>query len=186
MCGAPSELRCVLCTNRLSPVLPALIEATGVCLAGLAHPTNPPESVEDLRRNAPTCLPMCEYIPGKPDAFLDFLQQVRAQLLVVYGFQHIIPEKVLAHFPGVNLHPSLLPAFPGLNPWQEQMQAGVSAGGYTVHMLSPQPDAGRILAQAEFPWPAPPTDLQQLRRETLLQFGIPLLIKTLRHYNITK
>lgn len=51
----------------------------------------------------------------------------------------------------LNIHPSLLPSFPGLNTHARAMQAGVKLHGCTVHLVTEQMDAGRILAQAAVP-----------------------------------
>lgn len=186
MCEAPSELRCVLCTNRLSPVLPALVNTAGLSLVGLVHPAQTLDSINAIRQHTTANIPLFEYLPEHSHKLADFLHDVNAQLLVVHGFQHIIPQAILEQCPGVNLHPSLLPAYPGLNPWQEQLQANPTTGGYTVHMLSPKADAGTILAQAEFPWPRHSVNLLQIRDDSLRNCGIPLLIKTLLKFTTTK
>lgn len=186
MCAAQSELRCVLFTNRLSPVVPALANTEGLRLVGLVHPTHPIDTADAMRQHISAEIPLFEYHPEQGVSLSAFLRNINAQLLVVYGFQHIISAAILEQCPGVNLHPSLLPAYPGLNPWTDQMKASPTTGGYTVHKLSPHADSGEILARAEFPWPYGLTDLSQIRDVTLRDCGVPLLIKTLLKSTISK
>lgn len=78
------------------------------------------------------------------------------QLVVLAGFMRILTEGFVQHFAGrlVNIHPSLLPAFPGLNTHQQALDAGVRVHGVTVHLVTPQLDHGPVLDQAVVPvWP---------------------------------
>lgn len=72
-------------------------------------------------------------------------------LIVLAGFMRVLKPKFLTAFAGriINLHPSLLPAFPGLDGIGQAFRAGVKTTGCTVHLVEPAVDAGPILAQAE-------------------------------------
>ena len=74
-------------------------------------------------------------------------------LLVLAGFMRILTPDFVAHYAGrlLNIHPSLLPAFSGLNTHQRAIDAGCQFAGVTVHQVTAQLDHGPILAQAVVP-----------------------------------
>ena len=74
-------------------------------------------------------------------------------LVVLAGFMRILTPGFVAHYAGrlVNIHPSLLPAFPGLHTHQRALEAGCKLAGATVHQVTAELDHGPILAQAAVP-----------------------------------
>lgn len=74
-------------------------------------------------------------------------------LVVLAGFMRILSEGFVTHYAGrlVNIHPSLLPAFAGLNTHQRAIDAGCKVAGATVHLVTAELDHGPILAQAVVP-----------------------------------
>jgi phosphoribosylglycinamide formyltransferase-1 len=74
-------------------------------------------------------------------------------LVVLAGFMRILTPGFVAHYAGrlLNIHPSLLPAFPGLNTHQRAIDAGCRFAGATVHQVTAELDHGHILAQAVVP-----------------------------------
>ena len=74
-------------------------------------------------------------------------------LVVLAGFMRILTADFVARYAGrlVNIHPSLLPAFTGLNTHQRAIDAGCTVAGATVHMVTAELDLGLILARAEVP-----------------------------------
>ena len=74
-------------------------------------------------------------------------------LVVLAGFMRILTTEFVQHFAGrlVNIHPSLLPAFTGLNTHQRALDAGCTLAGATVHQVTAELDHGPILAQAVVP-----------------------------------
>ena len=74
-------------------------------------------------------------------------------LVVLAGFMRILTPGFVQHFDGrlVNIHPSLLPAFPGLHTHQRALDAGCKFVGATVHRVTAELDLGPILAQAAVP-----------------------------------
>jgi phosphoribosylglycinamide formyltransferase 1 len=85
-----------------------------------------------------------------------FIAAVRAaapDLVVLAGFMRVLKAGFLGAFAGriINLHPSLLPAFPGLDGIGQALRAGVPETGCTVHRVNAEVDGGEILAQARVP-----------------------------------
>ena len=74
-------------------------------------------------------------------------------LVVLAGFMRILTPGIVAHYAGrlLNIHPSLLPAFPGLHTHQRAIEAGCRFAGATVHEVTAELDHGPILAQAVVP-----------------------------------
>jgi len=91
------------------------------------------------------------------DAFDAALQSAidgfQPTLVVLAGFMRILTPAFVAHYTGrlVNIHPSLLPAFTGLNTHQRAIDAGCKVAGATVHFVTPELDHGVILAQCVVP-----------------------------------
>lgn len=77
----------------------------------------------------------------------------RVELVALAGFMRVLTEGFVRAWEGrmVNIHPSLLPAFPGLDTHQRALAAGVRLHGCTVHLVTPGVDEGPIIAQAAVP-----------------------------------
>jgi phosphoribosylglycinamide formyltransferase 1 len=86
-------------------------------------------------------------------SYLHALNEAGVEFLVLAGFMRILKGPLLHQFSGrvVNIHPSLLPAFPGLNAWQQALDYGVKVTGCTVHLVDEGVDTGPILAQQAVP-----------------------------------
>lgn len=78
------------------------------------------------------------------------LQEVKAEYIVCAGYMRILKDTFLQHYEGriFNIHPSLLPSFPGLKPQRQALQHGVKVTGCTVHFVDSGLDTGRIIAQS--------------------------------------
>ena len=78
------------------------------------------------------------------------LEQFEPRLVVLAGFMRVLTEAFFGAFRGpiINIHPSLLPAYPGLHTHARALHDGVAVHGATVHSVTPQLDHGPILAQA--------------------------------------
>ena len=86
-------------------------------------------------------------------ALADAIDRLTPDLVVLAGFMKIVGPAVLARYGGniVNVHPSLLPAFPGLDAPAQALSKGVTVSGCTVHLVDAGVDTGPILAQAALP-----------------------------------
>lgn len=83
-------------------------------------------------------------------AMVEALAAHRVDLVVLAGFMRIVTPVLLGAFPNrvVNVHPSLLPAFPGMDAQRQAFEAGVAITGCTVHLVDGGMDTGPIVAQA--------------------------------------
>ncbi len=86
-------------------------------------------------------------------ALITAFRQARADLVVMAGWMRIVTPTLIAAFPDrlVNIHPSLLPSFRGIDAVGQALAAGVTLSGCSVHLVSEEVDAGRILVQAAVP-----------------------------------
>ena len=81
------------------------------------------------------------------------LQSAGVELVVLAGYMRLVKAPLLEAFPRrvINIHPALLPKFPGLESWRQALEAGESTSGCTVHFVDAGMDTGEIIAQAEVP-----------------------------------
>ncbi|HEX4350514.1 MAG TPA: phosphoribosylglycinamide formyltransferase, partial [Verrucomicrobiae bacterium] len=86
-------------------------------------------------------------------AFVAALQGARVDLIVLAGFMRVLKGSFLRAFEGriINVHPSLLPSFPGLEGWKQALDHGVKVTGCTVHFVDAGVDAGPIIGQQTVP-----------------------------------
>jgi len=86
-------------------------------------------------------------------AFVEALKSAGVDLVVLAGFMRVLKGDFLRAFEGriVNIHPSLLPSFPGLEAWKQALDHGVKATGCTVHFVDAGVDAGPIIGQQPVP-----------------------------------
>jgi len=89
--------------------------------------------------------------PAIEEQLVKMLRDAGVELVVLAGFMRVLHEPMLKAFPRriINIHPSLLPKFPGLESWKQAFVAGETVTGCTVHYVDEQIDHGRILAQKE-------------------------------------
>ncbi|MGM0563241.1 MAG: phosphoribosylglycinamide formyltransferase [Pseudomonadota bacterium] len=81
------------------------------------------------------------------------LQEVGAELILLAGFMRILTDALPRHYQGrmLNIHPSLLPKYPGLNTHARALAAGDDAHGATVHFVTPELDSGPLIIQSHVP-----------------------------------
>jgi phosphoribosylglycinamide formyltransferase-1 len=89
--------------------------------------------------------------PASEHNMLNALQQDHVDLVLLAGFMRIVGPEMLRAYPHriINIHPSLLPKYPGLRAWEQALAAGDSVAGCTVHYVDEGIDTGEIIAQAE-------------------------------------
>ena len=86
-------------------------------------------------------------------AYVAALQEAQVDLIVLAGFMRVLKGDFLRAFEGriVNIYPSLLPSFPGLESWKQALDQGVKIAGCTVHFVDAGVDSGPIIGQQAVP-----------------------------------
>ncbi len=86
-------------------------------------------------------------------AYVEALQAAQVELVALAGFMRVLKHDFLQAFAGkiINIHPSLLPAFPGLEAWKQALNHGVKVTGCTVHFVDAGVDSGPIIGQQAVP-----------------------------------
>lgn len=86
-------------------------------------------------------------------AIAEQIDALGAELIVLAGYMKILTPEFTRRFEGtiLNIHPSLLPKYPGLNTYQRAMEAGDAEHGTTIHFVNEEVDAGAIVLQAKVP-----------------------------------
>ena len=89
--------------------------------------------------------------PNAENELVNMLRESHVDLVVLAGFMRVLHAPMLKAFPRriINIHPSLLPKFPGLEAWKQALAAGEEISGCTVHYVDEKIDHGEIIAQRE-------------------------------------
>ncbi len=115
-----------------------------------------------LQRAAERGIPARFMAPGKfrtrledetEQEYIAALREAKVDLIVLAGFMRVLKASFLNAFAGkiVNIHPSLLPSFPGLAAWKQALDHGVKVTGCTVHYVDAGVDSGPIIGQQAVP-----------------------------------
>ncbi len=146
--------------SNMQAILDAIDEGTLEASIALVLSDNSDAFILDRarQRGIPTAPIDCRGFTSK---FPDEAQQETAaallaaevDLVCLAGFMRLLGKPLLDAFPGriLNIHPSLLPAFPGLEAWKQALAAGVPETGCTVHLVDAGMDTGPVIAQAKVP-----------------------------------
>ena len=112
-------------------------------------------------------------------AIADVLDKHEVELVVLAGFMKILGPGFIQRFQGriVNIHPSLLPSFPGMHAQRQALVHGVKVSGCTIHLVDETLDGGPILAQT--PVPVLPDDTEESLSERILKEEHALLVTTI-------
>ena len=111
-------------------------------------------------------------------AMADWLAHYGAALVVCAGYMHLLTQPFLDRFPVINVHPSLLPAFPGTRAIEDALAAGVAETGVTVHFVDEGVDTGPVIAQERLD--VRPDDTAESLRERVHEVEHRLLPETAR------
>ena len=136
--------------------------SAGIVPAQIATVLSDVESAGILEHARKRNLPARFIAPGKfrtkldedaERAYVDTLREAKVDLVVLAGFMRVLKGDFLRAFEGriVNIHPSLLPSFPGIEAWKQALDHGVKVTGCTVHFVDAGVDAGPIVAQQTVP-----------------------------------
>ena len=100
------------------------------------------------------CAPWKTKLEGPAeDLCIELLKAAGVDTVVLAGFMRIVKPKLLAAFPNrvLNIHPALLPAFPGVHSWTQALDYGCKVAGVTVHFVDAGTDSGPIIVQKAVP-----------------------------------
>lgn len=145
--GSNMEAICTCCTEQGWPARVAAVVANRADAAGLAWAA---------ARGIATAVVDHKAFPSR-EAFDAELARVidgfEPTLVVLAGFMRVLGAAFVQHYEGrlLNIHPSLLPAFPGLHTHRRALEAGCQVVGATVHFVTPQLDHGPIVMQSAVP-----------------------------------
>jgi phosphoribosylglycinamide formyltransferase-1 len=91
--------------------------------------------------------------PAVETELVKMLKEAGVELIVLAGFMRVLKAPMLEAFPNriINLHPSLLPKYPGVDAWTQALAAGEKMTGCTVHYVDAGIDSGEIIAQRQVP-----------------------------------
>jgi phosphoribosylglycinamide formyltransferase-1 len=115
-----------------------------------------------LERAAARCVPTAVFErsahtdrEARDQAMTDWLAERGARLVVLAGYMELLSPAFLTRFPGavINVHPSLLPAFPGLHAIEQALEYGVKVFGVTVHFVDEGCDSGPVILQGSIELP---------------------------------
>ncbi len=137
----------------------AAIEDGGIPSAQIALVLSNVEGAPGLdtarRRSIPTIVQASKGVPREEHdgRMIDHLRSARVDWVVLAGYMRVLTPTFIEAFPNriLNIHPSLLPAFPGLHPQRQALAAGVEISGCTVHFVDEQVDHGTIVLQRAVP-----------------------------------
>jgi phosphoribosylglycinamide formyltransferase-1 len=173
--------------SNLEAILDAI--AAGRLLAEVRVVVSDRADAQAVARARAAGVPVAILDPGAHRARLDaraeteLVQVLRAHdvaLVVLAGFMRILSERVLDSYAGamINIHPSLLPAFPGLDAQRQALEYGVKVAGCTVHFVDPGAvDGGAIIAQRAVP--VLPDDTRDQLADRILGAEHELLVEVL-------
>jgi phosphoribosylglycinamide formyltransferase 1 len=129
----PAEIVCVISNKADAPGL-ALAASHGVATRVIAHKNFPTREAHDAAIDAA-------------------LEAARPDIICLAGYMRIMTAGLIEKWQGrmINIHPALLPAFPGLNTHERAIEAGVSEHGCSAHFVTLGVDEGPVIAQASVP-----------------------------------
>lgn len=133
--------------------------------------------------NVPTVVLNHQDFPSREafdQALVDCLREAGAKWIALAGFMRVLTPVFLDAFSGhvVNIHPSLLPAFPGVNAQKQAFEYGVKVAGCTVHFVDSGVDTGPIISQRSVP--VLPDDTEESLRNRILEQEHSLFVEALQ------
>jgi phosphoribosylglycinamide formyltransferase-1 len=117
---------------------------------------------------------------ARDEAMADWLAAQRVEIVVCAGYMQLLTRGFLGRFPCINVHPSLLPAFPGLDAVGQALAVGAQETGVTIHFLDEGLDTGPVIAQERLA--IDPGDTVESLHERLHAVEHRLLPEAVRRY----
>jgi phosphoribosylglycinamide formyltransferase 1 len=152
----PDRLPIAVLVSGTGTNLQALLDTVHAREAEVVAVASSVAGVPALERAAAAGVPAAVFARGdyadrgaRDEALAHWLQERGARLVVLAGYMELLGEGFLASFPGavINVHPSLLPAFPGIGAIEQALAYGVTVFGVTVHFVDAGIDSGPVILQ---------------------------------------
>jgi phosphoribosylglycinamide formyltransferase-1 len=163
--------------------LQALVDA-GLPIAAVAsNKAGVPALARGVRAGIPTGAFELEHYSSREErdlAMAEWLGTSGVEIVVCAGYMQLLTPPFLERFPAINVHPSLLPAFPGVDAVGQALAAGVSETGVTVHFLDEGVDSGPVILQESVP--VEPRDTPETLHERIRAVEHRLLPEAVRLY----
>ncbi len=137
------------------------------------------------RRAQKLGIPHCHIKSKDEDLIIRTFRAMGVDLIILAGWMRIISPKFVAAFPNkiINVHPSLLPKYKGLNVVERAMEAGETVTGCTVHYVNDELDGGEIIIQREVPIRPEDTIETLTRRIQLKEYSIvPAALEMIKNH----
>ena len=116
-----------------------------------------------IARAAKWGIPHCRVAHKDEDQMIKLFEAYRVDLIILAGYMRVLKKPSEFHCPIINVHPSLLPKYKGLNVVERAMEAGEKVTGCTVHYVNEELDGGEIIMQGEVPI-MPDDDVESLTK----------------------
>jgi phosphoribosylglycinamide formyltransferase-1 len=161
--------------------LQALLDAGLPVVAVASNLGHAPALRRALAAGVPTAAFELEAYPSREardTAMADWLETRGVRLVVCAGYMHLLTPSFLRRFTAINVHPSLLPRFPGTRAVEDALAAGVAETGVTVHVVDEGVDTGRVIVQEAVA--VRPGDTEGTLRARLHEVEHRLLPRTVR------
>ena len=184
--GSGTNLQALIDSATRAELGPATIAVVGVNVPGCG-------ALERARRaGVPTFVLDHRGFPSRATfdaALVEALRGHGAELVVMAGFMRLVTGLLLDAFPDrvINIHPALLPAFPGVHAQRQAFEYGVKITGCTVHFVDGTTDAGPVIAQAAVPVLAD-DDEERLRLRILAEEHrlLPAVVKAVAEGRVSR
>jgi len=128
------------------------------------------------------------FAPEKVDSTLaERLSEFDPEFILVVCWPYLLSEEVcaIAKKAALNLHPSLLPKFRGANPLEDQLRAGETSFGVSLHLLSPVFDAGDIVKQNGLDFSNKKNTVEQIEKQAA-RFGIDSFVESMNEFGSSR
>lgn len=147
-----SSIRLCVISNSGGSAFKAFFHLAGIHPSNVLVVTDRPCGIEDFARDNAIEHVRIEGLDNQAfsDAAAAHIEKFGRVDVVFLFFMRMVTASLFARFPVINLHPALLPAFPGLRPIKRALESGVKFFGTTMHVVDATLDGGRILAQASY------------------------------------
>jgi phosphoribosylglycinamide formyltransferase 1 len=161
--GVPQQLPIAVLVSGTGTNLQALIDTVHGTEAQIVAVASNSAAAPALARAQAREIPTAVFARGdygdraaRDDAMADWLAERGARLVVLAGYMELLRPGFLARFPDavINVHPSLLPAFPGIDAIGQALAYGVQVFGVTIHFVDEGVDTGRVILQRAVELPA--------------------------------